>query len=230
MSTKPTSKAVPPKTSTRKVPAEKELTPAIRKTPKPDGPTIQKKTPVRKTDIREKLFVDALLADPKLNSTKAAIKAGYSPNIARSCATTLLKKQAVISDIEKRRAKTQAAAEITQKMVVDELAKLGFANFGDYMEVGPNGDPTLNFSDLSRDQTAALTEVTVSTSKVGDIENKSVKFKLADKRAALVDIGKHLGMFTDKMEVTGKNGGPMAHTNVTPEELAQAVRSVRDQF
>ena len=209
MPTKPTLKAAPPKTSTKKAPVEKESAPAIRKTPKPDGPTVPKKTPVRKTDIREKLFVDALLADPKLNSTKAAIKAGYSPNIARSCATTLLKKQAVISDIEKRRAKTQAAAEITQKMVVDELAKLGFANFGDYMEVGPNGDPTLNFSDLSRDQTAALTEVTVSTSKVGDIENKSVKFKLADKRAALVDLGKHLGMFVERKEITGKDGAPL---------------------
>ena len=35
---------------------------------------------------------------------------------------------------------------------------------------------------------------------------RRVKFKLADKRAALVDIAKHLGMFTDKLQVSGVIG------------------------
>lgn len=40
------------------------------------------------------------------------------------------------------------------------------------------------------------------------------------------------GAYTNRREVTGKDGGPvsMAHATVTKEELAQAVRSVREEF
>jgi hypothetical protein len=41
-------------------------------------------------------------------------------------------------------------------MVVDELRKIGFANMADYMKSTPEGDPSLDFSNLTRDQTAAL--------------------------------------------------------------------------
>lgn len=38
------------------------------------------------------------------------------------------------------------------------------------------------------------------------------------------------GAFTNRREITGKGGGPLATTNVTPEALQAAVQSVRDQF
>jgi hypothetical protein len=40
------------------------------------------------------------------------------------------------------------------------------------------------------------------------------------------------GAFTNKRELTGKGGAPLATltTNVTPEQLAEAVRSVRSEF
>jgi phage terminase small subunit len=41
------------------------------------------------------------------------------------------------------------------------LALLGFANMQDYMRANEGGDPYLDFSSLSRDQAAALQEVTV---------------------------------------------------------------------
>ena len=40
------------------------------------------------------------------------------------------------------------------------------------------------------------------------------KFKLADKNTALTNAMRHLGMFIDKSEVTGKDGAPLAQ--VTP--------------
>jgi phage terminase small subunit len=76
------------------------------------------------------------------------------------------------------------------------------------MRANPNGDPYLDFSKLTRDQAAALVEVTVEDFKDGrgdaarDV--RRIKFKLADKRAALVDLGKHLGMFVEKHELSGK--------------------------
>ena len=39
--------------------------------------------------------------------------------------------------------------------MVDELRKIGFANMADYMKPTPEAGPSLDFSDLTRDQTAA---------------------------------------------------------------------------
>jgi phage terminase small subunit len=44
---------------------------------------------------------------------------------------------------------------------------------------------------------------------------EGVRIKLHDKRAALVDIGRHLGMFTDKVELTGG-----LTLNVTPADAS----------
>ena len=73
------------------------------------------------------------------------------------------------------------------------------------MECGPDGDPVLDWSRLTRAQTAALVEVTVDDFKDGRGEDardvRRVLFKLADKRAALVDLGKYLGLFKDRLEI-----------------------------
>jgi phage terminase small subunit len=90
---------------------------------------------------------------------------------------------------------------------VNELAKMGFANMQDYMGATDNGDPFLDFSKLTRAQAAALAEVAVEEFVDGRCENaravKRVKFKLHDKRAALVDLGRHLGMFQEGNRACG---------------------------
>src|SRR5262249_28053524 len=80
-------------------------------------------------------------------------------------------------------------------------------NMDDYMTVGSDGDPFVDLSKLTREQAAAISEVTVEDFKDGRGEEardvRRVKFKLLDKRAALVDIGKHLGMFKERVERSG---------------------------
>jgi phage terminase small subunit len=100
------------------------------------------------------------------------------------------------------------------------------------MRVGPDGDPYLDFSKLTRDQAAALMEVTVEDFRDGrgeDARNvRKIRFKLADKRAALVDLGKHFGLFKEKIEHSGPNGGPIeareAPPALVPAEVRKAVR------
>ena len=74
----------------------------------------------------------------------------------------------------------------------------------DYMRVGSSGDPVLDFSNLTREQAAALTEVMVDDYLDGRGEEarevRKVKFKLADKRAALMDIAKLFGWITERRE------------------------------
>ena len=67
----------------------------------------------------------------------------------------------VSAAIEKARTKQAERLELTADMVVEELRKIGFANMLDYMKSTPDGDPYLGFSALTRDQGAALNEVTI---------------------------------------------------------------------
>ena len=56
--------------------------------------------------------------------------------------------------------------------------------------------------DLSPEQTAAISEMSHN-------QKGAVRIKLHDKKAALDSLAKHLGLFTDKLEVTGKDGAPL---------------------
>ena len=123
-------------------------------------------------------------------------------------------------------AKAAAANEVTMERIVRELALIAFGNKKAVMQWGPRGVTLKDSEGLSDDDAAQVAEVKETTSASGG----SLSLKTHDKVKALELLGRHVGMFTDKMEVTGKNGGPLAHANVTPAELAEAVRSVRDQF
>jgi phage terminase small subunit len=184
-------------------------------------------------------FVEEYLID--LNATQAAIRSGYSAKTARSVGAENLTKPDISSAISERRVALSEKVEITQERVLEELAKVGFANMQDYMRASPDGDPYLDFSALTRDQAAALAEVTVEDFKDGRGEDardvRRIKFKLADKLSALEKIGKHLGMFPNKVEHTSPDGSmtPRAAinlTNLSDEELAQLERltdKARDQ-
>jgi hypothetical protein len=102
--------------------------------------------------------------------------------------------------------------DITVDRILVELSKIGFSNILDYMKVqGP--DAFVDLSTLTRDQAAAIQEITVEDYRDGRGEDardvRRVKFKLADKRAALAEMGKHLGMFKELHEHSGKDGGPI---------------------
>jgi phage terminase small subunit len=164
-----------------------------------------------KLNLQQRLFVAEYLVD--LNGTQAAIRAGYSAKTANEQAARLLAKASIKEAVEAKRVLLVKRTDVTAERIIGELAKLGFANMEAYMRPGDNGDPILDFSKLTSDQMAALTEVTVDDYVDGRGENaravKRVKFKLADKRAALVDLGKHLGLFVDRHEVTGKDGADL---------------------
>ena len=147
-----------------------------------------------------------LLAEGK-TADEAYQEAGFSAN--RGNATRLKANESIQVRMAEILGVAASKAEVSVESVLRELSLLGFSNMQDYMRAGSNGDPYLDFSGLTREQAAALTEVTVEDFTEGRGENKRdvrrVKFKLADKRAALVDLGKHLGMFKELHEhdVTG---------------------------
>jgi phage terminase small subunit len=162
--------------------------------------------------LRQARFAAEYVID--LNGEKAAIRAGYSPKTAKFQASRLLTNVNLQVELSRLQAERARRTELSADWVLRRLIPLADANMADYMRADPiSGDPYFDFSRLTRDQTAALQEVTVDSYVEGRGDDarkvKRVRFKLADKRAALVDIGRHLGMFTDKHEVTGKDGAPL---------------------
>lgn len=157
---------------------------------------------------KQQLFVDEYLID--LNATQAAIRAGYSKNRAGEIGWQLLQKTTIQAAISAAQARRSERTEITQDMVLAELAKIGFSDIrkavkwgsslGEIMDgdniVQTNGVILLDSDNLDDDTAACVSEVSQTA--------QGIKIKLHDKRAALVDIGRHLGMFNDKLSVSGE--------------------------
>jgi phage terminase small subunit len=136
---------------------------------------------------------------------------------------------------DRRRRIKEAATEravaklaITKEAVLGELAKLSFSNMLNYLAIGADGQPRLDFSALTRDQAAAIHELVVET-RTEERENgppvviTKTKFKLADKRGPLTDLGKHLGLFRERIEHSGPDGGPVEAKQVSDIEAARII-------
>jgi phage terminase small subunit len=136
-----------------------------------------------------------------LNATQAAIRSGYSRRTADRQGPALLSFLGVRARVAFLQRVTINGLELSAETVIRELAKLGLANMDDYMAVQADGSAVVDLVETTRDQRAAISELTVDeyTEGRGDgaREVKRVKIKLADKRAALVDLGRHMGIFAE---------------------------------
>lgn len=139
-------------------------------------------------------FVRQYLVD--LNATAAAIRAGYSERTAKSQGQRLLTNVDVSAALAAAQAEREQRTEITQDRVVSELARIAFADPRDLMEWGPSGVKLKDSADLTKEQAASVAEVSETTTKDGG----SLKLKKHDKVKALELLGRHMGMFKDKVE------------------------------
>ena len=160
---------------------------------------------------KQAMFVNEYLVD--LNATQAAIRAGYSEHTAHDIGCENLKKPNVAAAIFVAMEERADRTGITADKVLSEISKLGFANMHDYMTVNDDGYAYVNLSDLTREQAAAIQEMTVDSYYEGKGDDarevKKVKFKLADKKGNLELLGKHLKLFTEKQEISGPGGKPI---------------------
>lgn len=147
---------------------------------------------------KQQRFVEEYLID--LNATQAAIRAGFSVKNAGKIGPELLGKTRVKLAIDKAMAERSRRTGITQDRVLQELAKIAFVNATDVI----NMDEATIRGDANREDTAAIASVKVKTipGEEGDIVEREVK--MCDKLKALELIGKHLGMFTDKVNVNAE--------------------------
>lgn len=140
---------------------------------------------------KQKRFVEEYLID--LNATQAAIRAGYSPDSAADIGSENLRKPDISAAVDRAIAERSKRTGINQDRVLRELARIGFAKITDVV------DPyTVRIKeDASEDDLACIQSIKIKPNEWGTER----EVKMYDKKAALVDIGRHLGMFKDKLEL-----------------------------
>lgn len=146
---------------------------------------------------KQKLFCEEYLID--LNATQAAIRAGYSPETAGAIGSENLAKPEIRACIDRSMAERSKRTGINADRVVMELAKIALVNAADVI----NADDATLREDAAPEDTAAIQSVKVKTFPTKDGEGVEREIKMADKIKALELLGKHLGMFKDKVELSG---------------------------
>ncbi len=146
---------------------------------------------------KQKRFCEEYLID--LNATQAAIRAGYSPDSARQSGSDNMNNPYIRARIDKAIAEQSKRTGVNADRVIRELAKIAFVNSDNVIDA----DTAKLKDDVTADDTAAISSVRVKTIPTADGEGVEREIKLADKTKALELLGKHLGIFTDKVEHSG---------------------------
>lgn len=159
---------------------------------------------------KQKAFCEEYLID--LNATQAAIRAGYSEKTADVQGPRLLGNVRVRNEIGRLKDARSKRTQITADRVLEELALIGYSKITDYLEVveknitigyKKNGDPIKEKQKVveiketdEMDQEAIKAISQIKQTKHG------ISLKLYDKPGALEDIGRHLGMWNDSLDIT----------------------------
>ena len=125
-----------------------------------------------------------------------ACRLSASPNVALR-----------IERLEEQRLKRHA---VTADRAIVEMAKIAFADIRKAFDENGNLKPIGELDDDTASAIAGLEVQTERTRGEDETITHTHKLKLNDKRAALDSLFKHLGLFTEKVELTGKNGAPLS--------------------
>lgn len=172
---------------------------------------------VAKLTQKQQLFVNEYLVD--LNATQAAIRAGYSVKTAAEQGSRLLTNVKIQDAIEEEMAKRSRRTGITQDRVLQELARIAFVNPNMVIDAE---DGSVR-EGATEDDLASIQGVKVKKvfGEKTDSEEREIKFH--DKLRALELLGKHLGMFKDKVELSADVDVKNPYEGLTTEELRRLI-------
>src|SRR5690348_17583707 len=181
---------------------------------------------------KQKLFV--LEYVKRLDATRAAIEAGYSAKTASQIGYQLLQNPSVSEAVAREQHKRLARLGIDADAIIEEVAAIAFSKLDDYASWGP-GRFELKDSDevdARAVQSVTIKEVTISNEH-GEITKVEQGIKTHDKLAALKMLGTRIGVFADRKEITGKDGGPLIvreqKSDLSDDELDRRISELESQ-
>lgn len=173
---------------------------------------------MRLTPKREKFCQNIVMC----MTQRAAYKDAFAPPNMKDYVidreASILRRNPIVSArIKEIQHEIQKDNQVTVEKVLAELAHIAFDDIKNYVDfrnekqmVGldeqlkPVYDymPVVEVKDSNDIDTRAISEITVDG-------KGNFKFKLYPKDAALFKLGQYLGLFVDRSEITGKDGGPI---------------------
>lgn len=170
----------------------------------------------------QKRFCDEYLID--LNATRA-YKVAYpkckEDETANAASSRMLRNVNVQEYISEKQKEIEKRTEVTQDMVIKELAKIAFL---DIRKLYTENGQLKNVADIDSDTAGAISSLETlekyegygdDREKIGDTQ----KVKLLDKTKALELLGKHLGMFKEKVTIDGNVNTNNPFSGMSIEEL-----------
>lgn len=153
-----------------------------------------------------------------LNGAESARYAGFSEDSARQEANRLLDRDDIQGYLQKLRAELSEKTGISQQKVLNEIARIAFADIRNYYK----GDDQLKaITDLDDNEAAALASVKMYEEySQGEPIGINKEIKMYDKLAGLEKLARHLGMYnkdeSNKMSVN-------LHFDRTDEQIGSDV-------
>lgn len=153
--------------------------------------------------VKQARFVEEYLKD--LNGTQAAIRAGYSPRTAESQGSRLLNNAKVRRVVDEALERRASRVEVKSDDVLRELLRLSMTDIGQAFD---EEGKLKKLHEMPEDVRRAIAGVEVeelfegrgdSREHVGQVR----KIKFWDKVKGLELLGKHLKLFTDRVEHSG---------------------------
>lgn len=174
---------------------------------------------------KQQLFANEYIVD--LNATQAAIRAGYSKRTAGSIGHELLKKPEIQGAIQEAMDERAKRTEITADLVLQELRKIATADIKDLLEYrtektvagyDEDGQPVFDYRQvIELKPSDQIDGALVQEVKLTD--NGTLSLKVHDKLAALDKLARHLGIFDDKLTLSGQVGINNPFAGLTTDEL-----------
>ena len=152
------------------------------------------------------------------NATQAATEAGYSSKTARSQGSRLLTNVDIQERLRELATAAQERNDVTEDRVIEELRRIAFLDLRELFTWDDERAAYVPSGELSAEAVAAVQSIKTKTSTraLGDATETTIELDLKtyDKLTALDKLARHLGMFTERVDVT--SGGESVVTAFPP--------------
>ena len=150
---------------------------------------------------KQQRFVAEYLID--LNATQAAIRCGYSAKTAKQQGSRLLTHVDIQAAVAEKATRQLETVDLSATRILEEMRRLALADVRGLFDEHGNLRPLHLLTDEQAASVAGV-EVIIKNAKAGDGQTDTVhKIKVWDKPKALEMLGKHLGLFQERVEHSG---------------------------